>query len=175
MFLNLYFLICIHVIHVRCSCSVCVFFFLRIRRPPRSTRTDTLFPYTTLFRSHHLPARSVDVPTRPFTGQLGGDGTDGRGDRDWGSARCSQRSHRTRKGRRCRSADSLLRTEPDCQVMHPRPGDLLPAPPYPAEREGIPSSFALCEHPGIAIQGQAGSKRLQWGWRKTIYKELKTK
>src|SRR3546814_11974722 len=27
------------------------FFFLRIRRPPRSTRIDTLFPYTTLFRS----------------------------------------------------------------------------------------------------------------------------
>src|SRR3546814_10469315 len=26
-----------------------------IRRPPRSTRTDTLFPYTTLFRSHHVP------------------------------------------------------------------------------------------------------------------------
>src|SRR3546814_7844527 len=32
---------------------VCVIllFFLMIRRPPRSTRTDTLFPYTTLFRS----------------------------------------------------------------------------------------------------------------------------
>src|SRR3546814_21034383 len=29
----------------------CVFVFLMIRRPPRSTRTDTLFPYTTLFRS----------------------------------------------------------------------------------------------------------------------------
>src|SRR3546814_6097846 len=31
------------------------FFFLMMRRPPRSTRTDTLFPYTTLFRStvHH--------------------------------------------------------------------------------------------------------------------------
>src|SRR3546814_8978031 len=28
-----------------------VFFFLILRRPPRSTRTDTLFPYTTLFRS----------------------------------------------------------------------------------------------------------------------------
>src|SRR3546814_3301825 len=27
------------------------FFFLMIRQPPRSTRTDTLFPYTTLFRS----------------------------------------------------------------------------------------------------------------------------
>src|SRR3546814_17760471 len=31
--------------------SVEFFFFLRILRPPRSTRTDTLFPYTTLFRS----------------------------------------------------------------------------------------------------------------------------
>src|SRR3546814_2356602 len=29
-------------------------FFLMIRRPPRSTRTDTLFPYTTLFRSDAL-------------------------------------------------------------------------------------------------------------------------
>src|SRR3546814_17496490 len=28
------------------------FVFLMIRRPPRATRTDTLFPYTTLFRSH---------------------------------------------------------------------------------------------------------------------------
>src|SRR3546814_14860924 len=27
------------------------FLFLMVRRPPRSTRTDTLFPYTTLFRS----------------------------------------------------------------------------------------------------------------------------
>src|SRR3546814_11503476 len=32
-------------------CVVCLLFFLMIRRPPRSTRTDTLFPYTTLFRS----------------------------------------------------------------------------------------------------------------------------
>src|SRR3546814_1781067 len=36
-------------------CFVC-FFFLMIRRPPRSTRTDTLFPYTTLFRSCDLAA-----------------------------------------------------------------------------------------------------------------------
>src|SRR3546814_7412931 len=34
------------------------FFFLMIRRPPRSTRTDTLFPYTTLFRSDWKKARS---------------------------------------------------------------------------------------------------------------------
>src|SRR3546814_13239577 len=33
------------------------FFFLMIRPPPRSTRTDTLFPYTTLFRSDTAHAR----------------------------------------------------------------------------------------------------------------------
>src|SRR3546814_3335892 len=33
------------------SSRILLFFFLMIRRPPRSTRTDTLFPYTTLFRS----------------------------------------------------------------------------------------------------------------------------
>src|SRR3546814_13825217 len=33
------------------------FFFLMILRPPRSTRTDTLFPDTTLFRSHQRQLR----------------------------------------------------------------------------------------------------------------------
>src|SRR3546814_6180614 len=36
-----------------------MFFFLMKRRPPRSTRTDTLFPYTTLFRSLPRIARSA--------------------------------------------------------------------------------------------------------------------
>src|SRR3546814_16129283 len=39
-------------------------FFLMIRRPPRSTRTDTLFPYTTLFRSHVFRSRETDTPAR---------------------------------------------------------------------------------------------------------------
>src|SRR3546814_20018416 len=38
-----------------------VFFFLMIRRPPRSTRTDTLFPYTTLFRSRFRSDRSASA------------------------------------------------------------------------------------------------------------------
>src|SRR5881296_4057999 len=38
------------------------FFFLMIRRPPRSTRCCTLFPYTTLFRS---PTDQRPRPTRP--------------------------------------------------------------------------------------------------------------
>src|SRR3546814_12165116 len=33
-----------------------------IRRPPRSTRTDTLFPYTTLFRSGALRRRALLIP-----------------------------------------------------------------------------------------------------------------
>src|SRR3546814_17084430 len=52
-------------------------FFLMLRRPPRATRTDTLFPYTTLFRSsarrfvatmaHILNRPVVDAATRCVT------------------------------------------------------------------------------------------------------------
>src|SRR3546814_18165322 len=46
-----------------------LFVFLMIRRPPRSTRTDTLFPYTTLFRSgarveHRLGALDAELDPR---------------------------------------------------------------------------------------------------------------
>src|SRR3546814_13216745 len=44
-----------------CASAVLIFFFLMIRRPPRSTRTDTLFPYTTLFRSSVDVLRSLNV------------------------------------------------------------------------------------------------------------------
>src|SRR3546814_17877434 len=37
---------------------LCIF-LLMVRRPPRSTRTDTLFPYTTLFRSCPTTAQSA--------------------------------------------------------------------------------------------------------------------
>src|SRR3546814_18285462 len=38
-----------------------------LRRPPRSTRTDTLFPYTTLFRSGFQLDRSGDMTLKPET------------------------------------------------------------------------------------------------------------
>src|SRR3546814_6498994 len=38
-----------------------MFFFCMIRRPPRSTRTDTLFPYTTLFRSRASPVPQIST------------------------------------------------------------------------------------------------------------------
>src|SRR3546814_16029075 len=47
------FFMCLLVLsYLWCDC----FFFLMIRRPPISTRTDTLFPYTTLFRSARIVA-----------------------------------------------------------------------------------------------------------------------
>src|SRR3546814_2477903 len=68
-----------------------------IRRPPRSTRTDTLFPYTTLFRSHraerqpddrdrdHQPVRPAEKGNESRNGQKQGDETDqDRGDIEHG-------------------------------------------------------------------------------------------
>src|SRR3546814_18659134 len=50
------------------------FFFLMIRRPPRSTRTDTLFPYTTLFRSrgavHEHGVQREMAPSRFHAGMV---------------------------------------------------------------------------------------------------------
>src|SRR3546814_7733781 len=53
----------------------CIFVFLRIRRPPRSTLTDTLFPYTTLFRSefHQFFIKGAFLMDGvEFTGLFGG-------------------------------------------------------------------------------------------------------
>src|SRR3546814_17247144 len=67
------------------SLSYYFFFFLMIRRPPRSTRTDTLFPYTTLFRSFYArdlagtvvqvgvpnPEMRIELPMIDFFGRGG--------------------------------------------------------------------------------------------------------
>src|SRR3546814_15120106 len=60
------------------------FLFVMLRRPPRSTRTDTLFPYTTLFRSR-ASRRGPRGVARPRRGRA-----DDRGDRQ-------ARDHRTRE------------------------------------------------------------------------------
>src|SRR3546814_9134469 len=59
-------------------------FFLMIRRPPRSTRTDTLFPYTTLFRSVRTFSRTGETARTQCRQAVGGrasDGGDGARDR----------------------------------------------------------------------------------------------
>src|SRR3546814_14714008 len=45
-----------------------IFLFLMIRRPPRATRTDTLFPYTTLFRSDE----NAEGRSEPITAEIRG-------------------------------------------------------------------------------------------------------
>src|SRR3546814_2562074 len=49
-----------------------VCFFLMIRRPPRSTRTDTLFPYTTLFRSQQAGKARCRIGRRQAVQQRSG-------------------------------------------------------------------------------------------------------
>src|SRR3546814_263480 len=57
-------LVCVH------KFSMCTFvFFLMIRRPPRSTRTDTLFPYTTLFRSLLVGASAAGLEVKSQQGE----------------------------------------------------------------------------------------------------------
>src|SRR3546814_18515947 len=56
-----------------------IFLFIMERRPPRSTRTDTLLPYTTLFRSReHGVAHTRRRPRRRGLGAAGADGLPGR-------------------------------------------------------------------------------------------------
>src|SRR3546814_3363112 len=77
--------------------SVLFFFFLMIRRPPRSTRTATLFPYTTLFRSLRAG------PAQPHPG----------------SGRADPRQHRARDRRRRRPlAPRRARRRPDRSEEH---------------------------------------------------------
>src|SRR3546814_13623360 len=52
-----------------CYLFICFFFFLMIRRPPRSTRTDTLFPYTTLFRSFTTAAQAIPSTSHEWSVQ----------------------------------------------------------------------------------------------------------
>src|SRR3546814_19104320 len=52
-------------------CDVVYFFFLMIRRQPSSTRTDTLFPYTTLFRSRIGQHRAGGIELEGFAGTDG--------------------------------------------------------------------------------------------------------
>src|SRR3546814_7504466 len=109
-----------------------------IRRPPRSTRTDTLFPYTTLFRSPPCSHPSAEIQPRfhPHA--------------PWGCARrchCSRERREFRRNRRdcpswCRGdrsarrsipqrlrsgGHSLRRSPPPARPPRPHP----PAPPLP--------------------------------------------
>src|SRR3546814_3057084 len=87
-------------------------FFLMIRRPPRSTSTDTLCPYTTLFRSlvlHRIRRAGQarhDVDRRLLGGQHAGER-----DEQPGAERSRQRPMACAQGARAHAATILMRSE----------------------------------------------------------------
>src|SRR3546814_8037531 len=82
-----------------------------IRLPPRSTRTDTLFPYTTLFRSWRRVAAAPPRPPRRLRGTSAYDR--GRGARTrtpaWGRSIRGRRSARLRSEEHTSELQSLMR------------------------------------------------------------------
>src|SRR3546814_395780 len=83
---------------------VYVVFFLMIRRPPRSTRTDTLFPYTTLFRSAWRSSASAAA-----TGSSWANSREKARKRSWSAATSGSASRRSSSSRRSARASSLRR------------------------------------------------------------------
>src|SRR3546814_17959234 len=102
---------------------VCTLIFFMIRRPPRSTRTDTLFPYTTLFRSH---ARSNAL------GLSAPDARDAPARRSAGAHRPRRRSHQSDVG------DDGRRV----QISLPHPDHPFREPERDAGREDTQLVFA---------------------------------
>src|SRR3546814_13056957 len=71
-------LICVLVIYMRFEYILCLLFFCTTRLPPRSTLTDTLFPYTPLFRSQagyfpdHVERPTINEFLEAIDGELRG-------------------------------------------------------------------------------------------------------
>src|SRR3546814_1407604 len=103
------------------------FFFLRIRRPPRSTLTDTLFPYTTLFRSAPLV---VDNQVRQRHRLAEFLGAAAARDRHQHGSQAADGAHRgpLRAVWRASGARLRRRAQADRQaLLNERPGDGVPA------------------------------------------------
>src|SRR3546814_5787602 len=119
-----------------------------IRRPPRSTRTDTLFPYTTLFRSPQpiLRALLVARPGRdplPPAGPGRGDGTDRLGGPQAAHARDDRTGHRDPHDRGSKAVLAAL-----------APGGVM------AIAFDVPGQTEV-EFPGRRVMGPVGAARLR--------------
>src|SRR3546814_17436038 len=101
-----------------CFVGVLFIFFLRILRPPRSTRTDTLFPYATLFRS--LAVVTIHLEAAGNINRMLAANARERGRRDAG-ARRAVAGGAGRQATRCiTGAEQLL-----CNRHRIKPGDAL--------------------------------------------------
>src|SRR3546814_16975335 len=107
-----------------------VLFFLMLRRPPRSTRTDTLFPYTTLFRSRRWRGsgirRSCPAPVPP-----------------------APRSRAAARGARPGPQPARRRGSPGLPPRCPRPSRAAP----PVRKSGV-------EGRSVSVRVEVGGRRL---------------
>src|SRR3546814_20633539 len=115
-------------------------FFLMIRRPPRSTRTDTLFPYTTLFRSVRSLPRLAVAP-HPARGG--------------GRPRRSSPA-RERHARRCFPGHG-----PDAPPRQRRGVRVLPPPQRAHPRVPRPPRSRAADSAGLTA-GRSGSAERKW-------------
>src|SRR3546814_14618453 len=122
------------------------FFFLMIRRPPRSTRTDTLFPYTTLFRSH--AAARLHRPRAVVRARAAADGR---------AFRCPRRDH-PRPPQRAASAP-LGAHRQDRRLRHPLDS-----------RGGLPVVEDRRDRKSV-VWGKSVSVRVDLGGRRLIKKK----
>src|SRR3546814_8002336 len=127
-----------------------------IRRPPRSTRTDTLFPYTTLFRS--LGRRCFRKRTRKFSGVTSLTAIDNGQAPCRGCSQCSwllARAHQS--GIQARE----IATDPARLLRCERPRKLLDEPPL-LQGQGTPRRGRCCHCDSVlGIRSEEHTSELQ--------------
>src|SRR3546814_11795186 len=136
-----------------------VFLFLMIRRPPRSTRTDTLFPYTTLFRSAwpgawHSPVHRCG--DRALSRTHPGDGLGGRG-------AGSGNRHGRRTPRRLPRDDRRDDPGAPCSERNPAAcgsvgGDVVTAD-FAPDSAPVRDRKSVVEGKGVAVRVDIGGRR----------------
>src|SRR3546814_17557624 len=136
-----------------------------IRRPPRSTRTDTLFPYTTLFRSAELCGADRDDPAHGNLPRVRLDSVEPAADRRGlgMSVEPGTRASKTRDRRSAMiAAATVMRSHGHADRPPGRPGarqgDARAGQPDGAG--GLPRSYQLAQGSRPADQAQLGST--QW-------------
>src|SRR3546814_19945873 len=119
-----------------------------IRGPPRSTRTDTLFPYTTLFRSRGRKPRAFLLQQERLALLL-------RSGRRWRAA--------PDEGASAASCSALLHEQPESKATlrcARAPSSALRAPSPPAQAKGFPDRTRVVKGKSVSVRCTQGGRRV---------------
>src|SRR3546814_18799732 len=124
-----------------------------IRRPPRSTRTDTLFPYTTLFRSLLPFRRRTAFQRRPCRRGPGLALGSWRRRRYRTAFRRAERQHPQQAHLEARARARPQRTAAAAAARHlvPQPPDFPPPPPRQRPAPTAPRAAVVARHPTLPL------------------------